>query len=373
MNPLAGMASDRHVAFFLPSLEVGGAERNTLNLCQSFLEAGARVDLVVKKAFGDLKNEIPTGVRLLDLQADRMIASLPKLCTYLREAQPEVLFSMLELPNLVAILSKQLTLSRTRIVIGVRTTVSLQQAVLLNKNLERLIFSLVLPRADGVVAVSNDAAEDFSRYTHIPRKRIITVYNPVITKRMLALKEQPFSHPWFSPGEPPVILAVGRLNESKDFPLLLRAFAALRKQRECRLVILGEGEKRSELERWIRSLDLSENVLLPGYSDNPYVWMRRANLFVLSSRREGLSTVLIEALACGCPVVSTNCQSGPREILRDGLYGHLTPVGDTLALGQAMQRSLDGDHRMPPQEWLDQFTPPASLAGYMHFLPGAAK
>ena len=151
-----------------------------------------------------------------------------------------------------------------------------------------------------------------------------------------------FSGSWFAQDQPPVILAIGRLNEAKDFHVLIRAFAQLRKQRQVRLAILGEGELRHSLEALINQLGLnSDQVQLPGFVSNPFAWLARAKLFVLSSRREALPSALIEAMACGVPVVSTNCLSGPDEILEGGHWGRLVPVGDIDALTKAMAVTLD--------------------------------
>jgi glycosyltransferase involved in cell wall biosynthesis len=169
------------------------------------------------------------------------------------------------------------------------------------------------------------------------------IYNPIVTDELLAMSRAPVDHPWCAAGAPPVILAVGRLTEQKDFPNLIRAYARLRQRRSVRLVILGEGEARGELEDLIARLGLAEDVYLPGFVDNPFAWMRQARLFALSSRWEGLPSVLIQAMACGAQVVSTDCPSGPAEILEDGRWGRLVPVGDPEALAAAMDAALDDD------------------------------
>jgi glycosyltransferase involved in cell wall biosynthesis len=164
---------------------------------------------------------------------------------------------------------------------------------------------------------------------------------------------EPLEHPWFRPGEPAVILALGRLVPQKDFGMLIRAFAQVRRARAARLLILGEGPERDGLAAAIAENGLQDDVQLPGWTVNPYPYMARSRLFVLSSRWEGLPTVLIEALFCGVEVVSTDCPSGPREILDGGRYGALVPVGDVDALAEAMERALSRDAARPGQEsWL---------------------
>jgi len=191
------------------------------------------------------------------------------------------------------------------------------------------------------VAVSRGVADDLARLTGLPREKIQVIYNPVVTPELFVKAEEPLGHPWFAAGEPPVILGVGRLHEAKDFQTLIRAFALVRKKRVARLVILGEGEERPKLEALVRELGLEEEVALPGFVDNPFKYMKRAGVFVLSSQWEGFGNVLVEAMACGTPVVSTACPSGPEEILENGRWGRLVSVGDVDALAEAIILTLD--------------------------------
>jgi glycosyltransferase involved in cell wall biosynthesis len=184
-----------------------------------------------------------------------------------------------------------------------------------------------------------------AQLTAIPRKQIQAIYNPVVRPALKDLVKAPVKHPWFRPGEPPVILAVGRLTVQKDFPTLIRAFAQVRRAHVARLVILGDGEERAAIEALTQELGVARDVSLPGFARNPYAYMARAGLFVLSSRWEGLPGVLIEALYCGVPVISTDCPSGPREILKNGQYGLLVPVGNVDKLASAMDTALA--HKLP--------------------------
>lgn len=200
---------------------------------------------------------------------------------------------------------------------------------------------LFYPWADGFVAVSQGVADDLRRFAQLPEVKVHTIYNPVVTDELLASAARTPEHPWLAPGEPPVILGVGRLVGQKDFATLVRAFALVRRTRSAKLIILGEGDKRPELEALVTELGLSDEVSLPGFVDNPFAYMARADTFVLSSRHEGLPGVLIQAMACGCKVVSTDCPSGPREILNNGSLGALVPVGDAGALAEAIVATLD--------------------------------
>jgi glycosyltransferase involved in cell wall biosynthesis len=212
------------------------------------------------------------------------------------------------------------------------------------------LISWFYPWADRITAVSEGVADDLAQAAGIPRERIQVIYNPVVTPEFKAKTEAPLDHPWFAPGEPPVVVGAGRLTIQKDFPALIRAFARVRQARPARLLILGEGEERSALEAVVRQLGVERDVSLPGFVSNPYPYMRRAALFVLSSRWEGLPGVLIEAMYCGARLVATDCPSGPREILADGRYGQLVPVGDVAALADAVRAGLDGHIPVPPAE-----------------------
>ena len=198
---------------------------------------------------------------------------------------------------------------------------------------------------DATVGVSSGLAADLAGLPGMARERVHMVYNPVVTEEMERKAREPVDHPWIGETGPPVILAAGRLDEQKDFPTLLAAFARLLTRRPARLIVLGEGKQRPHLLSLARRLGVAEHVDFPGFVDNPYAFMAQASLFVLSSRHEGLPTVLIEAMACGCPVVSTDCPYGPREILEDGKHGPLVPVEDVEALAAAMARTLDAPPR----------------------------
>jgi glycosyltransferase involved in cell wall biosynthesis len=227
------------------------------------------------------------------------------------------------------------------------------------------------PWAAHVVAVSRGAAEDLARTSGLPRDRVHVVYNPVITPGIMARARQSPDHPWFAPGQPPVILGVGRLTRQKDFATLIRAFAELRRCRAGRLMILGEGAERPRLEALAAELGVSAEVALPGFRDDATACMAGSALFVLSSAWEGLPTVLIEALAAGTRVVSTDCPSGPREILQEGRLGALVPVGDSAALARAMSDALDRPRAAAPPDALARFTRDAAVDHYLSLIESA--
>ena len=201
--------------------------------------------------------------------------------------------------------------------------------------------------------------------TGIPAGSITTIHNPVVMPDIRTRAVMPAEHPWLSDGGPAVVLAAGRLSREKDFPTLIRGFALLAARRPCRLVILGEGEQRAALDQLATSLRVADRVSLPGWVENPFAFMSRASLFVLSSIYEGLPSVLVEAMACGCPCISTDCPAGPAEILEDGRLGPLVPIGDAGALADAMERVLE----RPPdprglRERAEDFSGEASVAAY---------
>lgn len=333
------------IALFVPSLRGGGAERVMLNLARGFSEQGYKVDLVLQRAEGPFLSEVPDKVRIVDLKAKRMALALFPLISYLRRERPRSLLSAMTHTNITALLAKRLARVETHVVVSEHNTMSITSHK--SKTLRSRLLPLMAKRlyywADAVVAVSRGVADDLANFLKFPRERIRVIYNPVITPEILEKAKEPLEHPWFKPGEPPVILGVGALTDQKDFPTLIRAFALVRKEHPVRLMILGEGEDRPKLEALVRKMGLENDVSLPGFVYNPYKYMKRAAVFVLSSKWEGLPTVLIEALAIGTPVVSTDCPSGPREILENGRHGTLVPVGRVEELAKAILEILKGN------------------------------
>jgi glycosyltransferase involved in cell wall biosynthesis len=367
------VTSSRPVAFFLPSLNGGGAERVIINLAQGMTERGLQVDLVLAAAEGPFLDQLPPSVRLVDLHAPRVLRSLGPLAGYLRREQPRVLISSMNYANLIALWAARLAQRGTPVVVTVHTTLSQSrpQQARLSAALGRYLLRTFYPWASSVVAVSRGAADDLARASGLPRALVDVVYNPVITPAGLAAAKQVPDHPWFAPGQPPVILGVGRLTQQKDFPTLIRAFAEVRRRRAARLMILGEGEDRPGLTALAVELGVADDVALPGFRDNAMAYMSRSRLFVLSSAWEGLPTVLIEALAAGTRVVSTDCPSGPREILQDGRLGALVPVGDAAALAEAMLDALENPAAPLPSDALTPFTKEAAVDHYLRLIENA--
>jgi len=332
------------IAIYLPSLRGGGAERVMVTLANGFSERGYSVDLVLASAEGPYLERVDDSVRIVDLKAGRVLHSLPGLIRYLRQERPSAMLSALTHANVVAIMARGCASVSTRLVISERSTPS-QAAARSTSWVQKAMYGLMrrlYPKADGIVAVSRGVAHDLARFAGLPPDSIQVIYNPFDIKHIQELSKQPLDHPWLASGQPPVVLGVGRLTEAKDFPTLIKAFARLRAQRPARLMILGEGKLRGELEVLAHSLGLTDDdIAMPGFVANPYAYYSRCGVFVLSSKWEGLPGVLIEAMACGTPVVATDCPSGPDEILEGGRWGELVAVGDEDALAQSMIKTLD--------------------------------
>lgn len=356
------------IAVLLHSLEMGGAERVLVELCNQFAARGHRIDMVLVRNQGELTANLSAQVRLVDLSAPNAYLAIPALVRYLHQEEPQVILSSFELLSLIVLLLRRILGFSSQVVVRIATTLSLNRRMAYKKWLERILVSWLYPQAEAIVLVSKSAAQDLASFAGFSSERVHVVYNPVITDQFLQDMQEDAHHPFFEAGEPPVILGVGRLNKAKDFPSLIRAFADLRKRIPARLLILGDGELRVELQGLVNSLDLREDVDLPGFVMNPVAYMRRSDVFVLSSRWEGLPGVLIQALAAGCPVVSTDCPSGPREILADGEYGHLVPVGDTEALVAAIEDVLKGHGRKVDPAWLEQFKVEPLVRKYMQII-----
>jgi len=361
------------VAIFTADMGGGGAERAMLKLAGGVARRGYPVDLVLSRAGGDYLPEVPETVRVVDLDAGRVLTSLPGLVRYLRRERPSVMLTSLNHVNIVGLWARRLSGVRTRLVVNEQNTLS-QDAPNSARRRHRLLPRFVrrfYPWADGIVAVSKGAADDLARTARLPAGSVRVVHNPIVTPELREMAAAPLDHPWFGPGEPPVALAVGRLAPQKDFGTLLRAFARVLERRPARLLILGEGPERPSLEALVAELGLEGSVDLAGRVLNPYPYMRRAGVFVLSSRWEGLPSVLIEALYCGVPIVATDCPSGPVEILEGGEHGRLVPVGDPEALAEGIAAALDGHVPRPaPASW-EPYEQETVVERYLDVLVGA--
>ena len=333
---------EKRIAIFVPTLAFGGVERVMLNLAQGLCERGFEVDVVAPQVKGEFQAHVPKKARVVNLQAGRVLTSLPKLVRYLRRERPAAVLTAMEHCSVIAIWARAIACVPTAIIATVHTNLSevVKHAPSRKVRLVPLACRCFLHRADAVVAVSQGVANDLIEHAPKCRARIKVIYNPIISSNILSQAKHVVEHAWFEPGQPPLILAAGRLVEQKDFATLIRAFAQMRQQRPARLLILGEGEERQRLEALADELGNRQHISLPGYEENPYKYMSKAALFVLSSAWEGFGNVLVEALAAGAPVLATDCKDGPREILEAVGQGRLVRVGDADALAREMLASL---------------------------------
>jgi glycosyltransferase involved in cell wall biosynthesis len=331
------------VAVFVPTLSFGGVERVMLNLAQGFCERGFEVDVVTPRVEGEFQSYVPKKARVVNLQAGRVLTGLPRLVRYLRRDRPAAVVTAMEHSSVIAIWARAIARVPTAIIATVHTNLSevVKHAPSGKVRLVPLACRCFLHRADAIVAVSQGVADDLVEHAPKCRGRIHVIYNPIITSSIPSQAKQALEHRWFGPGQTPVILGVGRLAQQKDFATLIRAFALVRRRRPARLLILGEGEQRQRLEALAAELGVEQDVSLPGYEENPYRYMSKAALFVLSSAWEGFGNVLVEALAAGAPVLATDCKDGPREILEAVGQGRLVQVGDAEAMATEILASLD--------------------------------
>ncbi len=267
----------------------------------------------------------------------QMARATLSIAHYMDKEQPRVILAMLPKSKISTLLARRFSKIRTRVVLAIHNTMANR------RESHRLLAKVLFHEADAITTVSHDLADDFSSATDIPRERVATIWNPVDVAALQSLAVQEPDHPWLKASPREVVLATGRLIKRKDFPTLLRAFARLETFPNLRLVILGEGPERSALKNLAAELGIGERVDFPGWVPNPYALMSRCKLFVLSSVGEGFPMSLIEAAACGCRIVSTDCPTGPREILENGKYGALVSVGDDVAMAEAMVNSIKQD------------------------------
>ena len=372
------------IAFVLPDLRGGGAERMILRTARGLMARGHEVDFVLFGTLFHYPDETPPAARLFVLNdapddmtrerapdiLNRCITLLPGkhgnsqigdymrllgavrrrpfappngrwlkearfIASYVSDEKPDCIVPVLPRDHIATLWSKSLTSTFPPIIPTIHSVLRHE------KRKTKCRYRLLLGRSGHVVTVSEGVRDDVLAVTGIPRDRISTIYNPAVTPGIDALQREVPDHPWMTDSGPPIVLSAGRLTHQKDHPTLLRAFHDVSKTRSLRLIILGEGEQRKQLEALVRELGIQDSVSLPGWSYNIFPFMSRASLFVLSSKYEGLPTVLIEALACGCPCVSTDCPHGPSEILEGGRMGSLVAVGDHAALAGAMRDTLD--------------------------------
>ncbi len=341
------MKHQTQLAIFLATSGHSGVDRVMKNLIAAFAARGLHVDVLKISGHGPyLENTGPT-VRTIDLGVSHVNSSLFPLMRYLKSERPEALLTDKDRVNRTALLARYLSNVPVRTAVRIGTTVSrnLSRRSPIARRMQYLSMKYLYPHADGVILPSHGAAMDLQQLTGMPDIKISVIPSPVAGETLTLMSQDTVDHPWLTndgqASSVPLILGVGELCARKDFTTLIKAFSKVRKQRSCRLIILGKGRQKDQLQKLIHDLGLTDDVSMPGFVNNPYAWMQKADVFVLSSNCEGAPVVLMEALAVGVPVVSTDCPSGPSEILQNGRIGPLVPVGDANALADAITQILD--------------------------------
>lgn len=357
------------IAFFIPSLRGGGAERMFARMATHFTELGHSVDMVVmSSANSEYQEELSEKVRMVDLKTPRLWTSLPAFRRYCLEEKPDVVISAMPLANGIAAWVMRLMKAPPRLVITEHNAISMAFGDLDVPKYRPLMW-LIRPSyrwADAAVGVSEGVAKRLRRMAGLAPNRVYSIPNPAWAPDIETHANSAAStHGWLEDKRVPIIISAGRMEAQKDFANLLRAFSKVRSRRLAKLVIIGEGSQRRQLEALAIELGIDQDLAMPGFQKNPFVWFAKADVYGMSSIHEGLPTVLIECMACGTPVVSTDCPSGPSEILEGGVYGPLVPVGDHAALAEAIEQQLDNPISV---DWLKararEFSIEASCSAY---------
>jgi glycosyltransferase involved in cell wall biosynthesis len=330
----------KRLLVFRPTIGQGGADRNTLILLQLLDRKLFALQLALMKREGEFLVDLPSDVELHVLDASSLWTAWWPLWKLLRSDSPDIVLSTSSGGNIPTALAHLLAHRRIRLVLSERSTIE-REGFTLKRRLTRQLKRWLYQRADAIAAISQGVQNDVIRNLRVSPDKVSVVYNPVLDESLRTLWQEPVEHPWFSE-EIPVVLAAGRMVPAKDYPTLLRAFRLVRDRCVARLLILGEGHLRAELECLVKHLGLESDVSMPGFDKNPFRYMARCQIYVLSSIFEGLGSALIQAMACGAPVIATDCPFGPAEIIIEpGRDGILVPPRDFEALAREIVRLLE--------------------------------
>ncbi len=348
----------------------GGVERMVTNLCAEFANT-VQVDLLAIKSAGGHASRVPSTVNLIQLKARHAWTAVPEIARYLRDVRPDALLVAKDRAGRAALRAGRHATTGTPVYVRLGTNLSaaLERKDAFSRWLRLAPMRRIYAHAAGVIAVSEGVRQDTLRVTGLPPDRVHVIRNPVITARLAEQAAEAPPHAWLGERAWPVIVGMGRLTRQKDFPTLLRAFAQIQPVVPSRLVILGEGRDREALAALAGELGLGDRLLLAGFQSNPYAWLARAQLFVLSSAWEGSPNALTEALALGIPCVATDCPSGPDEILEHGRYGPLVRIGDPAGLAAAMRATLAAP--LPAatlQQAVDEYRASTSARRYLQLM-----
>lgn len=330
------------IAFFYRELDQGGIQRMLIDCTNYFAENGYDVSFVLMKRSDDYHELLNNKVKIIYFESIKKAQLYRSFANILKKEQFDVLYSATPALNIFTIMTKMLSGTKTKIIISEHnnTLVFFRNMNFTISKLTYLTIPLLYRFADGIIAVSKGVGEGLRKVALIPENKIRVIHNPAYSPIIREQLKQKAEHRWFNEPEIPVFITVGRLTEAKNHDLLLDAMSLVVKSRKARLMIIGEGHLREDLQNKIKALNLTDVVDLVGFIVNPVAWMSKADVFVLSSNYEGFGIVLVEALAAGTTIVSTDCDYGPEEIL-DTRYGYLVPVGNAVELAKKMEYALD--------------------------------
>lgn len=340
------------ITVFLSSLRTGGAERAMLTFCVEASRQGHQVELVVSKAGGNLQMLVPSEIPVVNLDCSHTRQALVKLAFHLRATRPNALFTTVRNANIIGICAAKLSHLDIPVVVRESSAPLSSPKKSLVDTFTNLLVPLTYSRARGIIAVSDGVARELRSMSRSLERRVTVIPTPVISSDTLAQADLPINHPWLTKPEAPVIVCAARIERYKGYDTLISAFQQLRQTTNVKLLILGNGSYQAEIKRRIAELKCSNDINLLGFVTNPFPYMKRAHALVLASEYEGLPNVLIQALAFGTPVVSTDCKSGPAEILCHGKYGQLVPVGDAPALAQALAEAIRKPRQLEAQKYV---------------------
>lgn len=327
-----------HVAFVIGSMRAGGAERATLNLINGLSQRGMSIDLVLLSSKGEFFNEISKSIHIVSLNKSRTIYSVNTFQNYLKENNPDIIVAIQNHIQLLVLLSIKFSHWKGKIILNEQSTYS-RNVTGIKGRIQKLLSKYLFQSAHVITSVSKGVKEDFTKSFPALQLKNNVIPNAIITDQFDEYKNHTVKHHFFEEGKG-VVVTAGRLVKSKNFALLLKAFAVAKKEMDIKLIILGDGPELFSLQQIAAKLNISDDVSFQGYVPYPSHYFSKASVFVLSSDYEGLPAVIIEALACGCKIVSTNCENGPAEILANGDYGWLVPVGEVKALSLSILTAL---------------------------------
>jgi len=331
------------LALFIRVLEGGGAQKDAVLLANALSQRGVKVIILTLAQRGRLAALVSPDVPVITVEATQLRSAGPALRRTIAAVAPRVVMSSEAAANVVTFLAVRSLPAAVRPKLLLREVASPSVARVSDPYLQNRLAYRAVPwvysRADRVLTLTQGGRRDLIENFKVPAERIAVlasnaVIDPAAEKRLAAAAETG------TPREAGLIVSVGRLSPEKDQLLIVEAMARSPDMGQARLVLVGDGPLRPAIEKRMMQLGLTDRIVLAGHQDDPYAWLLNAQLAVCSSRFEGLGNAVIEALACGTPVVSTDCPWGPREILANGVFGELVPVGDADRLGAAMARAL---------------------------------